>query len=92
MADRTVRPVGYKPDTTTHNLTLGRHSATLDGHEIGHVITGVTVSADPFNITATLELIITEFCADDEMRVMVDARTAELLQSIGWTPPKEADQ
>ncbi|MBM7788870.1 hypothetical protein [Tenggerimyces flavus] len=67
----------------------GKHSATLDGDDVTHRLRSMTVDLQGGQQAMVLiEPLIVELDVDtDRARFHVPPDTADLLVSLGWTPP-----
>ncbi|MGW3808840.1 hypothetical protein [Micromonospora sp. NPDC005113] len=75
------------------NITLGpggHGSVKLDGHDISNGVRGFTLNAAVGQITELgLDLVLfTASTVSGEVELVIPASTRDLLERLGWTPPK----
>jgi hypothetical protein len=66
----------------------GRYAVTLDGQDISHLVSGLTVEYGPGSLPrAELDVIAVETECEGKPDLYLKPGTADLLKRLGWTPP-----
>lgn len=75
------------------HIPAGTAKVVLDGQEIQNALRGVTLTMGMHEVTAHLDLAVTEFTRFEGSDVQIQIRdeVRDLLIRHGWTPPDESD-
>ncbi|WP_406462975.1 hypothetical protein OHB07_16200 [Streptomyces sp. NBC_00111] len=76
------------------HITLNSPTSVIlvNGRDISHCVRGLTFTADVGSKPALdLDLVLDEVTVDGQALVSVPSHTADVLTSLGWTPPASYD-